>query len=380
MINTQTTPAPRTLDEILDAALDEFDQDQPSSPSPISSALAVIQEASNILPNFGIIGSRGEVPADREPVRFVVNTNRAHSQTAFPRLSSPDATLIVLSFLKPNEIAHFLRTSQGACQLKGNQNNRLERLIFSQVPIFGRAQYQHYWGVAITDEFDPQKIDIRVLRTFLKTYYGPNPVDSRQLVKNTCLIPTVVPEGVTVEGRVFDFNLQLLEQIARHPGGRGNQAQYSYETAALDQHGTVKAERANLVLLLQGVVGRNKPWSKESENPNERGQVQALQDLNARTEYGCEEEPDALSQDTVLFAHHAVTGQRPFGDSSGMEGRYTYGRTRELVPFWKAYHMVSGCFEAGAVDPLGGSAPAGLRVTDAVGDSELYGVGVLRKF
>jgi hypothetical protein len=248
--------------------------------------------------------------------------------------------------------------------------------------MFGRAQYQDYWGVEITDEFDPQKIDIRVLRTFLKTYDSPNPVDSRQLVRYTSLIPTVVPERVTVEGRVFDFNLQLLGQIAQHPGGRGNQAQYREATIALQRNGTVKAGRANLVLLLQGVVGRNKPWSKESENPNERGQVQELQDLNARTEYECEVEPDALSQDTVLFAHHAVTGEPPFGDDSGMKGRCTYGRTRELVHFEQedACQMISGSIKARAVDPLGGSGPTELDVVCVDFDHKVIGVGVMWKF
>jgi hypothetical protein len=284
--------------------------------------------------------------------------------------------VIVLSFLNYREIAHFFSTSQGACQLREKQNNRLERRIFSQVPIFGRAQYQDYWGVEITDEFDPQKIDIRVLRTFLKTYYGPNPVNPNKRVKDTCLIPTVVPERVTIEGKVFDFNLQLLGQIAEHPRGRGHKAKYSIETEALKQNGTVKAERANLVLLLQGVVGRDKPWSRESGNPNEKGQVQELQDLNARTEYECEEEPDALSQDTVLFAHHAAKGECPFGNKSGMEGQYTSGRTRELVRFEQgAFHIVSG-----AVVPLGGSAPAELYVSNGGYDSEFRGVGVMRKF
>jgi hypothetical protein len=184
-----------------------------------------------------------------------------------------------------------------------------------------------------------------------------------------------------VVGRVFEFNLELLGQLAEYPGGNGHKAKYAYDTEALEQHGTVKVERASLVLLLQGVIGRNKPWSRESENPEERGQVQALRDLNAPTGYGCEEDPDGLSQDTVLFAHHAATGEYPFGDDSGMEGRYTYGRTRELVLVGQnGYHMVSGCFSAGAIGPLGGSAPAGLGVDYNRFGGECNGVGVLRKF
>jgi hypothetical protein len=305
------------------------------------------------------------------------------NKTAFPKLDS-DTSIVVLSFLNSREIAHFLSTSTAAQKLKEKQNNVLERLIFSQVPIFGREQYQYYWGVEITNEFDAKNIHIRVLRAFLKVYYGPNPVYPKKRVKDTCLIPTVVPERVQVAGRVFEFNLRLLGQLAEYPGGRGYLANYGYASPSLGEHGTVKAECANLVLLLQGVVGRNKRWSRESANPNERGQVQVLQDLNARTEYGCEPEPDALSQNTVAFAHHADTNDRPFGDRTGMEGRYTCACTRELVRIGdeeeNVYQMVSGAFRAGAVGPLGDSAPAGLRIHHAIFEDECDGVGVMRKF
>jgi hypothetical protein len=213
-----------------------------------------------------------EIPSTMSATASNVSPN---NKTAFPKLGS-DESLVVLPFLNSREIAHFLSTSTAAQQLKEKQNNALERLIFSQVPIFGRAQYQHYWGVEITNKFDPKNIDIRVLRVFLKVYYGPNPVDPTKLVKDTCLIPTVVPESVHVEGREFDFNLRLLGQLAEYPGRRSHLANYSYESAALEQHGTTKAQHAHLVLLLQGVIGRNKSWSSESANPNKRGQVQAL--------------------------------------------------------------------------------------------------------
>ena len=148
----------------------------------------------------------------------------------------------------------------------------------------------------------------------------------------------------------------------------------------------MKAEGANLVLLLQGVVGRNKPWSKESTNPNERGQVQELQALNARTGYGCEPEPDALSQNTVLFAHHAATHERPFGDNNGMESQYTYCRTREFVSYpigdsMISGQMMSGSFKAEVVTPPGVSIPAGFWLCcDNSFDREHLAVGVLRKF
>jgi hypothetical protein len=299
--------------------------------------------------------------------------------SAFPRLRALDACLHVLSFLHYRGLIHFCSTTKSAQQLR-DKTAKIERAHFARIPIFGRAQYKYYWGVEITDEFDPDKIDIRRMRLFLKTYHGPNPVDPTKRVEDTCLMPTVVPERVMVVGRVFEFNLDLLGQLAEYPGGNGHKAKYAYDSEALQQHGTVKAERPSLCLQLRGVIGRNRPWSRESENPDERGQVQILRDLNARTGYGCEEGPDA-SQIAVALAHHAATDERPLGDASGMEGRYTYGRTREIIRYRQSgYHMVSGGFSAGAIGPLGGSAPAELDVSSLNFDCGNYGVGVLRKF
>jgi hypothetical protein len=73
--------------------------------------------------------------AGREPVRFVVNRNK----TAFPKLDS-NTSVGVLSFLNSRDIFRFLNTSTAAQRLKETQNDALERLIFSQVPIMSLAE------------------------------------------------------------------------------------------------------------------------------------------------------------------------------------------------------------------------------------------------
>jgi hypothetical protein len=177
---------------------------------------------------------------------------------------------------------------------------------------------------------------------------------------------------VKVQGVTLHHCLNVAEFLAKQPK-EGHAAKFTAQTKGLEQHGNAGTEKDELVIHLEGVVGRGKSW---------QAQVQHLRDLNASTGYGCETEPDALSQNTVLFAHHAATGKRPFGDKTGMEGRYTYGRTREKVLCGEnAYHVVSGCFSAGqALGPLGGSAPAELHVNDNFYDYEYDGAGVVRKF
>jgi hypothetical protein len=255
----------------------------------------------------------------------------------------------------------------------------LERSLFSRVEIFDCTKWKVCWDAEITDKYEPNKIEIRVLRAFLKCYWGPNPIGPGK-VKDHCLIPTVVPAKLKVQDVTLHHSLNVAEFLAKQPK-EGHAAKYMDQTKALKQYGNAGTKEDELVLLLKGVVARNKPWSKDSQDPSERGQVQCLRDLNASTGYGCETEPDALSQNTVLFAHHTVTGERPFGDNTGMEGRYTYGRTREEVRYGEdAYHMVSGGFMAGqALGPLGGSAPAELYVNDDYG-FEFSVVGVARKF
>ena len=289
----------------------------------------------------------------------------------FSRLSSPVVAHALCPFLTTPDLVRFFNTSKfGAREQLDPIREIVERLLFSRIPIFGKDYYQGVWGVAITDQFEPKKIDIRLLRTFLETYYGPNPVDPTQGVKNTCLIPTVIPERVMVEGRGFDYNLNLLGDIASHPG-IGNAARYAYDTPALQQHGETSPEQAYLEIVLVGVVGRNESW---------KHQVVRLQTLNNDTQYGCETEPDALGIATAALAEHAVRGNRPFGDSTGMEGQWTYSRTIELVHMGQnAYRAVVGAFSAGPIGP-GGAAPAELGVDFDDFDYESYGVAVQRKF
>ncbi|HSX04804.1 MAG TPA: hypothetical protein VLG76_08775 [Rhabdochlamydiaceae bacterium] len=252
--------------------------------------------------------------------------------------------------------------------------------------IMDRAGWKDYFGVDI-GEATPEVQRALSFDSFYRVYHAPNPIDlmDRRIepvkvlrqVCESCLIPVVIPERFTyLDGPRFRyFNLRTLGALAQHPT-KGDAAKYCRESEALKQHGETRVRRSCVVICLQGVVARAKPWSQ---------QVQYLKELNARTHYGCEEEPDALSQNTALFVHHVVTGKRPFSDGKegGMEDQVTFGRTRELVQFGlKKYRTVSGSFEAGFIVPFGfgGSTPAQLDVSASASiDIEYYGVAVLWK-
>jgi len=258
--------------------------------------------------------------------------------------------------------------------------------------MMGRGEWASYYGVDIGPETNEIKKVLEFSR-FYQFYHGPNPVDvferktARQICE-TCLIPTIVPKKVIPTVHVMginlinlelerDFHLQVLGELAEHPKS-GHAAKYVvygldgyvHVTNAWKQLARKGTDRMRVVFLLKGVVARNKPWG---------GQVEYLNALNDATGYGCETKPDTLSQNTALMAHHAVTGERPFGDGSGIEGRETYGRTVELVIDYSR-PISSGNFSAGAVDPLGGCAPAELSVCEHdLSANREAGVVVLRK-
>jgi hypothetical protein len=291
--------------------------------------------------------------------------------------SCPDAARLVLSNLDYPDFLRFINISKNAQAFSEKENNFIERAFFSRVQIFDRAHFEKHWGAIITDQFDPYKIDIFVLREFLKIYYGPNPIGKGR-VKDACLMPAVVPEKVMIDGIESIYCLNRLGELAEKPK-EGYAAKYfDPNTSALIEHGEIGEKQAKLVILLRGIFARNKDWCKYSLNPAEIGQVQSLGAMNAETGYGCETEPDAVSQNTVLFAHHAVTGECPFGDESGMEGQRTYGRTRERVG--TRYRLASGGFSAGRTSDSLQSSAAVLRVTVGCSNDEEDGVGVMRKF
>lgn len=293
------------------------------------------------------------------------------SKTSFSQLPS-ELKISILSCLDDFAVCRFFTVCKSANALKDESNFYLERRIFSHVEIFDQARWKNYFdGGKVTDEYNFDKIDITVLRAFLRSYYGPNPIGPGRVCDN-CLIPTLVPGGFWRQYPGYlvyeNHSLSLLEKLAEKPK-KGPPAKYSAQTRALEQHAMTPAQdKTRLVIQLKGVIARNKPWSE---------QIRTLKDLFNRTGWGCL--PDALSQNTLVFAHHAMTGERPLGDPTGIEGCWTYGRTKERVLYGQnAYPMISGGFME--VVPIEGPARAELAVSHYSYDYWSYGVVVLRKF
>jgi len=224
---------------------------------------------------------------------------------------------------------------------------------------FDHAAWQKYWGVDIDPEeedFNPQE-EIRYLPEFDRfygVYHGPNPIDlwenkmkredepDRPVRKvfEMCFIPTIVPKQVKINGKAQAYNLRLLEKLAKkpksgHPGSyTGLPSDTEPPNAKLETCLTKEIDQTHVAILLNVVVARNQTWSEQG---------QYLTDLRTvHSNYGCEIEPEASSQNTVLMAHHAVTGELPFHlSSSGIEGCPTLARTAEVVE----EHLISGNFQ-----------------------------------
>lgn len=135
----------------------------------------------------------------------------------FNCLGSPVVAHVLCPFLADRDLVCFFDTNKsGARELLDVIREKVEKLVFSRIPIFGKDFYQKYWGLEITDKFESQNIATLTRRNFLENYFGPNPLGEGR-IKDHCFIPTVMQKTVMVEGRIFDFNLNLLSDITRNP-------------------------------------------------------------------------------------------------------------------------------------------------------------------
>jgi hypothetical protein len=246
-------------------------------------------------------------------------------------------TLEISSNLDYIDLTHFFETCKGFYAFREEKNERLERGVFSHIKIFGRKEWKEYWNGDITDAYDPDKIDRVVLLEFLKCYYGRHPLKPGR-VKDHCLIPTVVPKIVTSEGKEKNHGHQLLSEIVKHPS-KGHSASYEFfdlpEPRWTPQNldAANRAQDASLAIVLNESVAVSRYWSRKIEDPDPlldrwRGQVQYLENLNDRTRFGCEIEPGALQQNTVLFAHRAVTGEIHL---TNQENQFMDLRTKDVI-------------------------------------------------
>src|ERR1700675_4488454 len=168
------------------------------------------------------------------------------SSPAIHDVLNEDAMVSVLSHLDYMDLSHVLCASKSLQFLREAHNNYLERSLFSRVEIFDRTKWKVYWNAEITDKYEPNKIEIRVLRAFLKCYWGPNPIGPGK-VKDHCLMPTVVPAKVKVQGVTLHHCLKVAEFLAHQPK-EGHAAQYTWPTRALEQHGNAGTEKDELVI------------------------------------------------------------------------------------------------------------------------------------
>ena len=290
----------------------------------------------------------------------------------FPKIGA-DVSLHILSYLEYSDLTRFSAVSEGARILRDSRNFQLERIIFSKIRIFDRAHWKEYYNVEITDRYDANKINCKVLRRFLTVFYGKHPLNGPGRVCDYCLIPAVVPSRIKrrepspVEER---YSLFHLGKLAEHPL-KGYAAKFVTDQPKIFQmHGNIIAESSSLVIQLKGVIGRNKCWTNEFQRQYPQGQVQLLNKIRTNTGWGCL--PDAISQNTIIVAHHAVTGKRPHGDETGIEGCSTVGRTVEQV---LNAQMCSGLFRK-----MGGGQPSELMFRIDNCGYPASGVVLQRKF
>lgn len=231
-------------------------------------------------------------------------------------------------------------------------------ILSYMVEVFGSKEWQKIFGVDVGPV--PE-----LPNSFFKFWYGPDPIYKDKEVWETHLPPVFRPKNVTYNGKKQPYNLRLLSKIANKAKG-GNQSRCS-DSLPYNQHKKNKAGPACFIVMRNDdVLGRGLSYDD---------QIKMISNLNAEYELS----PTMLDLATVVMLHHATTGERYLGDSSGKEGCWTYSHCIEsVVKGNKTPNAGLGRFNIHAC--LGRFNIHGLENYYSEGSDDDVGISGLRKF
>jgi hypothetical protein len=259
----------------------------------------------------------------------------------------PQNTMMkILSYQNYYDLSHFLCASKSVRFLREASDNSLERSLFSRVEIFDRTKWNGMRNAEIAGVYDADKIEICRLRAFHVYYYGPNPVGPGT-VKDHCLTPTVVPNFLAYQGKPWVYCLRMAEILAENPQKGPPVTFVGDSTGVFNEFALYGIENNELAIYLKGAFEQGESWE---------AQVQFLDNLKKKTGYEFPI-PDLLSQVTVQLAHFQLTGERAFGDATGMEGKVTCCNTRDQI--------VEECDSEDEVDDAGEGKQKGYNIFQA---------------
>ena len=220
---------------------------------------------------------------------------------------------------------------------------------------FGRAEWLEYLGQDVGCRRLPDKC--------VSWWNAPDAIDVFERLaaprKNyeTHLEPIWRPDIVSEQ----PYDLETLTNLVAHPL-KGHPTTIDQGTEAYSHLKNTPAGPGCWLAVRKGVVARNLRYPE---------QVEYLDKVNAATGAGYERDNALLDLITAVAIPHVLRGERHLGDDTGMEGRWTYARSRDLVRYGENSYP----------SDVGGFAPSGVGVSyDDVYANELSGVVALRKF
>ena len=227
--------------------------------------------------------------------------------------------------------------------------------VMERPGVFGRAGWLEYLGQDVGNPRLPDKC--------VSWWNAPDAIDVFDGVadprKNyeTHLEPIWRPDIVSKQ----PYDLETLTNLVAHPLN-GHPTTIHQGAEAYSQHKNTPAGPGCWLAVRKGVVARNLRYPE---------QVEYLDKVNAATGAGYERDNALLDLVTAVVIPHVLRGERHLGDDTGMERRWTFARSRDLVRYshgsWPSV--------------VGGFAPSGVNVSylyDSV--NEAGGVVALRKF
>jgi hypothetical protein len=253
----------------------------------------------------------------------------------------------------PDPIDAFLAPYDFPLEISGIVND----YVMQRPACVGGAEWRKYFGVDVGNPVLPAEFVSWWPRSDAVDLLDgrPNPRSNYE----THLDPIWRPQFID-EAQPYD--LETLTRLAAHPLNGGHPMTIQQDTAAFEQHARTPAGPGCWLVFRRDVVARNQSYDEQ------KGYMDRL---NSATGAGYERENALLDLATVVAVRHVYKGERHLGDRTGMEGRVTYARSRDLVLFDDRSYPSA----------IGGFAPSRVIVSCGCDDADEHiGVAALRKF
>jgi len=227
-------------------------------------------------------------------------------------------TATVQSNALPDPINDFFASKQFPKAL----SDIINEYVMKRPNCFGGAEFRHFLGVYVGnpvlsynafvpwwDDFDALDVLEKVDKPRRNWQTHLDPIFRPQSIRDICL------------GKDQVYNLETLARYVAHPLN-GHPMTICQDSEAFTQHARTLAGPGCWLVRRKDIVARNQTYKSGRE---------FIARLNRETRAGYELENTLLDLATDAAVRYVFKGERHFGDSTGIEGRWTFVRSGDLT-------------------------------------------------